>query len=210
MNSKIQNLLDEAERQKQSPSTEQSSVTYAERSFDDARSAEDLFAELKEKLYRVKRWNSNSLFSSFALFDEAGNDGDDRRATVGDFICVILHGSGKNDWVKIISIDETPGEIVLTVQPSFNPTEKEPDKSVVSHFFTDEATNNFCLQRENEMLKFYVVGLNEKSNTGDTKNLLETVRNVATTNVGSFLGVQTAQWQTFCDNFLETNLKNTQ
>jgi hypothetical protein len=202
--SRIQNLLDRAEKQKESSTSEQSSIACAERRFDDQQAAESHFAGLREKLRRIKRWNHDSLLTSFALHDEKGNESGERAAEVGDFICIFLHGSGKNDWVKITALDDAPNETILTVRPSFNPTEEKKNENVVSHFFTDAATNNFCLQRENEIVRFYVIGLNEISNTVDTKNVLETVRNAATANIGSYLGIQNAQWQTFCDNFLET------
>jgi hypothetical protein len=121
---------------------------------------------------------------------------------VGDFIRISLPGSGKNDWVKIVEIHDAADEIVLTVQPSSNPTDKE-DNSTTSHFFTNDSTNNFCLQKNGIKLNFYVIGLGEKSNTEDTSGIVETVRNFATANIGHYLGIQKAQWQNFCDNFVE-------
>jgi hypothetical protein len=92
---------------------------------------------------------------------------------------------------------------VLTVKPSFDPTEKAADKESTSHFFTNEATNNFCLQRDEKSILFYVIGLHEKTNLGETENALETARNAAVANLGYYLGIQKAEWKTFCRNFLE-------
>src|SRR6476469_1566783 len=47
-------------------------------------------------------------------------------------------------------------------------TDKEPDKNVTSHFFTSDATNNFCLEKRDAVVSFYVIGLSEKTNTDET------------------------------------------
>ncbi|MDQ6787241.1 MAG: hypothetical protein M3033_10575 [Acidobacteriota bacterium] len=204
MNSKIQDLLEKAAAIANVSREEMSSVACARRNFANEAEAERAFDEFQRKLFQIKKWNAHSGLSSYELFDENGNVCRSEAAKVGDFIRITLIGSGKSDWVKIIRIDELPDEIILTVQPSYNPTENTPDKSVTSHFFTDESTNNFCLQRAGEILNFYVIGLDEKSNTQDTNNLIETARNVATANLGHYLGIQKGEWTTFCQNFLET------
>ena len=204
MSNKIQDLLTKAELQKNSATREQSSVTNAERTFSNHAEAETIFDQLKEKLFHINRWNTASGISGYKLFDENGNDRGDERAIVGDFIRISLTGSGKYDWVRIIDIYQAPNEVVLTVQPSFNPTEPAPDEKEISHFFTDDATNNFCLQRNGKDLKLYVIGLSEKTNTTETNNLLETARNFATANLGSYLGIQIGEWKKFCESFLET------
>lgn len=198
---KIQNLLQQAARQTESPTPEASSVASATRNFSSEAEAEQAFSHLREQLFRIEGWNKESEISSFALFDQNGNSQSEKLAAVGDFIKITLPGSGKDDWVKIIEIHETADEIVLSVQPSENPTDKGSEQTT-SHFFTADSTNNFCLQRINTKLNFYVVGLNEKSNTEETGGVLETVRNVAAANAGHYLGIQKAQWKTFCENFI--------
>lgn len=206
MNHKIPALLAEYERQSKSPTTEKSSLAFAARQFTTAAEAEQNFQRLKGKLFRIEEWNSESGMSSYALFDENGKPCPNKSAAaVNDFIKITLPGSGKDDWVKIIEIHETAAdEVVLTVRPSPNPAEENAaDETTTSHFFTSDSTNNFCLERKHEALNFYVVGLSEKSNTSDTKNILETVRNFATANLGHYLGIQKSEWTTFCENFLE-------
>lgn len=200
MSSKIEKLLQTAKAQAESDSPEQSSTASAERRFADVEEAATAFDRLREKLLHVRRWSENSGVNNYTLFDENGTDLGDSAARINDFICISLPGTGKNDWVKIIDFYQSDAEAVLTVQPSHNPTEK--NKNVTSHFFTAEATNNFCLERKGETVNFYVVGLNEKSNTADTKNLLESARNFVTANIGSLTGFQLAEWKTFCERFL--------
>lgn len=200
---KIQTLLDEAARQAESPAEETSSVAAAARNFPNEAEAGISFSQLCKKLFRIEEWNSESGFSSFELFDKNGNSQPARVAADGDFIKITMPGSGKDDWVKIIEIYKTEDEAILTVQPARDPTEaKEAAKKITSHFFTGDSTNNFCLEKKNALIIFYVVGLNERTNTAETGGVLETVRNFATANIGSFLGIQKAQWQTFCENFI--------
>jgi len=202
MYSKIQNLLEQAAAQAESSTAEVSSVTNATRNCSTDIEAENVFQRLKQKLFHIQQWNAESNLSSFALFDGSGYPEMEKIAAVGDFIRITLPGSGKDDWVKIVEIFEAADEIVLTVQPSHNPTDEE-NESTTSHFFTVDSTNNFCLQKNGLKLNFYVIGLGEKSNTEDTSGIVETVRNFATANIGHFLGIQKAQWQHFCDNFVE-------
>ena len=206
MNDKIQNLLEQAEQQEQSSKSGESSVSSASRTLSGVSEADNLFIHLKQKLFHVRKWNAESGLSSFELFDENGNLCDREFVAVGDFIRISLAGSGKNDWVKITDIYEEFDAVIVTVQPSYNPTEKPPDKTAISHFFTPDSTNNFCLAKNGKTVSFYVIGLNEKTNTKRTENLIETVRNIATSNIGYYLGIQKGEWKLFCENFLE--LKN--
>lgn len=202
MSDLIENLLNQAAAQADSSAPDTSSETSAEREFPSETEAKNAFRALKEKLFDIERWNAESGISSFALFDKDGKAQPKKRAAVGDFIKITLPASGKDDWVKIKSVREGDDEIVLTIQPSPNPTAEE-DGQTTSHFFTADSTNNFCLQQLGAKLKFYVIGLNEKTNTDDTSGILETVRNAATANVGYYLGIQKTQWKIFCENFLE-------
>jgi hypothetical protein len=199
MNGKIENLM----QQVKTDTEEKTSIASAEKAFETELEAEKAFSQFGEKLLYIDRWNTDSGVSSFRLFEPSGEKAADRPAEIGDHICIHLPGTGKNDWVKVVDIREAANEKVLTVQPSFDPTDESADKSVTSHFFTDESTNNFCLQLNNKHVKMYVIGLNEISNTKNTNNLIESARNFATANLGHFLGVQKAEWTTFCNNFLE-------
>jgi hypothetical protein len=207
MSSKIQGLLKKAEQQSKSASTEKSSIACATRDFSSGAEAEASFQRLKEKLFRIERWNAESGLSSFELFDAEGVPRKNETAALGDFIKITLPGSGKPDWVKVFDIYEAPDEVVLTVKPSPDPTDKEADEKRTSHFFTSDAINNFCLARKDSALNFYVIGLSEITNTEDTENVLETVRNFATAHLGHYFGIQKGEWTTFSENFLEIKEK---
>jgi hypothetical protein len=199
MNRKIDELLKAAEAQKNSPEAGKSSVTRATREFGDEPQAENAFRKLREKLFDINRWETDSGVSAFQLFDENGNALEQARAETGFFVRIKLPGSGKADWVKIKEIRDAETEAIITVQPCFDPTEK--DRETTSHFFESDATNNFCLGKDGAKLSFYVIGLNEKANVNESDGLLETVRNVAVAYTG-WLGFQKIEWKTFCENFL--------
>lgn len=201
-NGKIQTLLERAAGQNDSSAPEESSIAQAALSFSIAEEAKKAFSFLRNRLFHIGHWNDYSEISSFALFDNNGDSQPDKLAVVGDFIKVTLPGSGKDDWIKVTEIDDLPNEIVLTVQPSHDPT-NELNKQTTSHFFSPDSTNNFCLQRTASKISFYVIGLNERTNTEETSGILESARNLATANLGYFLGIQKTQWETFCRNFLD-------
>ncbi len=199
MSSGINNLIEQVK----TDAEEKTSIASAERLFADKAEANSAFHRFSEKLLRIERWNAESGISSFALFNTNGDELLYKPAATGNFICTKLSGTGKEDWLKIIEIYETDDERILTVQPTYNPTEKSADKSVTSHFFTGDSTNNFCLQLNGAKINMYVIGLDEISNTADTNNIIESARNFATANLGHFFGVQKAEWTKFCNSFLE-------
>jgi hypothetical protein len=204
MNNKIRNLLAQAESQAKGTAPQQSSVVCASCSFLTEEETRKRFDYFKQKLSHIREWNGKSGLSSYELFDENGNSSHRKQAIIGDFIRITLHGSSKSDWVKILDIHAAADEVVLTVKPFFDPTEEQTEKDATSHFFTSEATNNFCLERKEKTINFCVIGLSEKTNTDETKNFVETVRNFATANLGSYLGIQKSEWKTFCENFLDS------
>lgn len=180
----------------------ESSISLSEKSFDDDRKAAPVFATLKAMLLEIGEWNEHSLISTYALFEENGKESSSENLSVGKLIRIALKASGKYDWIRVIDIFESEDEFIITVKPTFDPTAEKVDESVTSHFFTDESTNNFCLCRRSEKVTLYVIGLNEKQNTGETGGALETIRNVAV-NIGTYLGIQKSEWEKFCQHFLE-------
>jgi hypothetical protein len=202
MNKRIQRLLEEAEAQKHSSGTGESSITSASRAFPKTHDADDFFERLRPELFRVREWNEKSTLTSFELFDEKGDLSERQNAIVGDFIRLSMVGTGKNDWVKVIEIIDEAGEAILTIKPSYDPTENEADKNRTSHFFTSDSTNSFCLEKSNAVVSFYVIGLSEKTNTEETGSFVEKARNVAVSKIGPYFGIQKGEWKTFCASFL--------
>lgn len=198
MNGKIEKLLNRAKLNEN-----ESSISFAEKTFSGEHAAKAAFANVKNRLHDIAEWNKCGLLSSYEIFHENGEPVSDHKLFVSVFLRISLKGSLKYDWVRVIEIDDaSENEFVITVKPIFDPTADAPDKTIVSHFFTDAATNNFCLRRRNETLALCVIGLDEHQNAAETGSAFETVRNAAV-NFASYLGIQTGEWTKFCRHFIE-------
>ena len=196
--SKIETLL----RAANSSSRNDTSVNLAKRVFLEEAEASMFFHARRSALFQIGEWTKNSSATSYDLFDEAGKLANGDTISVGKFIRIALYGAGKYDWVRVVEIYDEQDETVLVVKPSHDPTDPSGD-SAVSHFFSPEAANNFCIQRNDKTVAFYVIGLDEHQNTKFTSGLIETARNAAVANIGYYSGLQKAVWKEFCTNFLE-------
>lgn len=200
MANKIEELIEHAESL-----GDEASVVFQSRDFDSEDECRGFFEVVKARMFDVRQWDQSSTLSTYALFNDDGTEISSGAIDIGRLIRISVHGSGKYDWVKVINIYEIPSEIVITVQPSHDPTERPFRPEVISHFFRLDSRNNFCLRRRDKTLIFYVIGINEKVNTEFTDGLLQTMRNTALANVGYYLGIQKAMWKEFCSRMLSDN-----
>jgi hypothetical protein len=197
----IEKLLEKA-----NASTEgDTSVNAAKRVFLEEAEALAFYEETRSRLLDIDEWNKNSSATEYELFDETGSVVNGQPIAVGLLIRIGLYGSGKYDWVRAISITDEENEIILKVKPSHDPTERPPEPDLTSHFFGPEAENNFCVQRNDKTVAFYVIGINEKQNTRFTDSLIESARNAAVANIGYYSGLQKTVWKQFAANFLKTD-----
>ena len=180
----------------------ESSISSAEKNFADERQAAQVFSSLKTKLLNIEEWNARALISSYEVFSESGEHSKTGKIAAGVLIRLLLKGSGKYDWIRVIDISETEDEFIITVKPTFDPTAETSAEKTTSHFFTGESANNFCLCRKGLTVALRVIGLSEKQNTSETGGVLETIRNVAV-NLGTYMGIQKSEWEKFCRHFLE-------
>ena len=199
--STIENLLEVAN----SSSETDTSINFAKRQFVSESDAAAFFHTTRSRLMSIDAWRKRSSATGYDLFDEDGNSADDRPISIGTFIRIHLYGGGKYDWVRVISIVDEELEFVLTVKPAHDPTALPVDEESISHFFGPEATNNFCVQRDGKVIAFYVIGINEHTNTKFVDGLIEAARNTAVANVGYYSGMQKAVWKEFSSNFLKTD-----
>jgi hypothetical protein len=181
---------------------DETSVSSAEREFESELEAERFFQVLKRRFLDLREWNKNAALSSFESYDEHGRRWDDTRIVDGIFLRIDLAGTGKPDWVRIERVQDSPDEVIISAKPTYDPTESPQETGKVSHFFTAAARNNFCIYRDKSKIHIYVIGTHETTNTGHTSGVVETVRNAAVANLGSYLGVQKAEWTKFCESFL--------
>ena len=201
MSSHIEELL----RAANSTDEPVTSVNSARRTFADEGEAREFFLDVCRRLLDIREWDASSSPSSYALFDERGEQVEAKPVNVDDFIRITIHASGKYDWVRVVKIVQEPDEMVITVAPTYDPTASPIEKDVISHFFHSEARNNFCVQLDGAVVSVYVIGLNERQNVRETGGILETVRNSATANFGYYSGVQKGTWIEFCKNFLKSD-----
>jgi len=182
------------------------SVNFAKRVFLEQSECDAFFELTCSHLLDISEWNKHSSATGYELFNQNGVVTSEP-ISVGAFIRIALYGSGKYDWVRVISILDEADEFVLTVKPSWDPTNAPIDPDSISHFFGPGAVNNFCVQRIGKTVAFYVIGLDEHQNTRFTDGLIESARNAAVANVGYYSGLQKAVWKQFASNFLESDDK---
>jgi hypothetical protein len=181
------------------------SVNFAKRQFLDDAECIAFFRATRSALFSIFEWSKNSSATDYAVFDASGEESTDGVIGVGRFIRIKLYGGGKYDWVRVVSIVDDQQEVILTVKPSYDPTQRPIDVESTSHFFGPQATNNFCLQRDDKTVTFYVIGIDEKQNTKFTDSLIESARNAAVANIGYYSGLQKTIWKEFCRSFLRTD-----
>ena len=198
MTTKTESLIQAASSSRENDA----SFNKAERTLPSREAAAELFQKVRKKLRNVHEWGEHSGVSNFALFESDGRVAEDGKVTDGRFVRIHLPATGKYDWVRIEDVRETEEETVITVRPTYDPTARPVDKKVISHFFADTAMNNFCVLLRGNTVGVYVVGLGEKQNTSATAGIVDAARNVAVANLGSYLGVQSAEWTKFCNDLL--------
>ncbi|HEU4553934.1 MAG TPA: hypothetical protein VFS25_13920 [Chitinophaga sp.] len=165
----------------------------------------------KEKLLEVNRWHqfSGSLSANFTLTDSDGHVLD-HKAQEGDHIRVDLPGPGSRtgkgyDWVKIEKIEDrsTPSGncayIAIRVRPSGNPYHHTDGKP--AHFYDEEATSSFVIERVGTSLRACVYGRNEMPNS-HPDNILDKVRNWLIA-LPAAAGLAKPQWKSLVKGLLK-------
>lgn len=171
--------------------------------------AQSFYSIVKERLLNVNDWEklAGKASANFTLTDSRGTDVN-RSARTGDHFKIDIPGPGTvtgkgYDWVKIERIEEKASpeldsEITaITVRPATNPTNEKQD---VAHFFTDEATSSFVVERKGNKVIAAVHGRNEKPNTKAEKGIDKT-RNTLIA-LGAMAGISSAQWSNLVSGLL--------
>ncbi|MEJ6978912.1 hypothetical protein WG906_00525 [Pedobacter sp. P351] len=167
------------------------------------------YESAKQKLLDISKWHdyAGEGTADFQLTDITGNIVY-RSATEGDYFKIDIPGPGSKtgegyDWVQIQSIiEKTENDcqyISITVRPASNPTNQNED---VAHFFKDEASSTFMIQRTGLVVSAEVHGRNEQANT-DSQNIIDKVRNIIVA-AGAFLGLSEVQWKSLVKGLLSS------
>jgi hypothetical protein len=178
-------------------------------SADTVEDAEELFLLGKDRLLNVNHWHkyAGAVSGVFALTDHHGKELH-RKAHKGDYLKIMLPGPGEKagegfDWVRIetIQYDDYPDDnselIAMTVRPTPAPVNEEAN---TAHFFSQDATSTFSVQRKGKDVIATYHGRNEVPNTG-TENLVDKARN-AIVAIGAMLGLSEVQWKSLIKGFL--------
>jgi len=169
------------------------------------------FQVAKNKLLNVSKWHdyAGSASADFKLTDRNGNTVT-RLAKKGDYFRINIPGPGSEagngyDWVEIIAIKEDFEKesdtefIMLQVHPVPDP--KNNDEST-AHFFKEDATSTFIVNRKKLIVTAEVHGRNEKPNT-NTENIIDKIRNFFVA-LGASLGFSKIQWKSLAVGLIES------
>lgn len=171
--------------------------------------AVQVFERAKHRMLDINHWDTYGSPAKFWLTDTSGARLEDTLPRPGNLIRIDLPGpgprSGKGyDWVKIEQFDEKWDAdadidfLAFRVRPTPAPDSTDPKPS---HFYTDETTSTFIVQRVGTRVTACEKGRNEIPNT-DTDSTLDNIRNglVAT---GATLGLSILQWKSLMEGWLK-------
>lgn len=171
--------------------------------------AKALFETAKERLQDINSWKkfAGAASATFTLTDDNGNEVH-RKAAKGDHFKINIPGPGSEagsgyDWVMIEAIEDKsdPGGNTEAFAIRVRPTNEPGKPGEVAHFFKDNATSSFAVQREELTVTASVHGRNEEPNTTN-EGILDKVRNTMIA-IGAMLGMSDTQWKSLVKGLLE-------
>ena len=181
----------------------------AHRELENESQAIEVFKRACDRLLNVNKWRDYAgIGASFELMDPSGKPLD-RNAKIGDFVRIDIPGpgtkSGKGyDWVEIEAFYSTEEPernsnlFSIRFRPVASPMENSGDES---HFYTDEATSTYLIQRKGNLVTAAEKGRNEVPND-KTDSALDNIRNKVVGSVASF-GLSEPQWKILMEGLLE-------
>ena len=175
---------------------------------DGAEVAKTFFSEVQNRLRNVNQWKdyAGTLSASFQLLDKNGLEVR-RKAEKGDYFKINIPGPGSQsgkgyDWVKIEEIENTASpdseRFGFRVRPTKNPQSSRGD---VAHFYSNESTSSFIVERNGNRITASVHDRNTKPNTkADTP--ADKIRDVVIGAAGATT-FSKIQWQNLTDGLLK-------
>lgn len=170
--------------------------------------AKVFFAEVKERLQNVNQWKdiAGTISATFQLVDTNGVEVE-RKPRKGDYFKIDVPGPGSQtgegyDWVQIEEIESssTPdGEkFGFRVRPTDNPQTRSED---VAHFYSDESTSSFIVERNQNRITASVHDRNTKPNT-DADSTADKIRD-AVVGAAGVLSFSKIQWKNLTDGLVK-------
>jgi hypothetical protein len=176
--------------------------------------AKELFQLAANRLLDVNCWDKlcGPLSATFRLTDARGNE-ISRPAQPGDHFKIDVPGPGPvsgegYDWVRIEALDDKRSSspdyerVTVRVRPAESPLNPDTD---TAHFFREDATSSFVVERKGNRVTAAVHGRNEVPNTTVDKTV-DKMRN-AVVGVGALAGFSEPQWNSLVKGLLDTSIK---
>ena len=178
-------------------------VTYSsEQAFADELVASKEFHRSVEKLFDVERWTDlPGITATFELYDQHGMRKAGGPPAIGDFIKILLPGPFPENWVVVTQVKKEENSAEFTVSPSRDPNAEGEERKEIKHFFSDEATSTFKVERIGNVIRAYEIGKNEGINNqgeeaGDRKVINTLIAE------GGWMFFQKVQWQKLTDHLV--------
>ena len=176
----------------------------------DPESARKKYARARENFIDVNRWHdiAGPLSAAFQLTDNMGKIISGPVQT-GNYFRIEMPAVPGNpegrgyDWVKVEAIEEENGEnhqwTAIRVRPAKPPI--NDSAPATAHFFTNEASSSFCIERSGTRVTASVFGRNEKPNTSPP-GFFSRIRNMFIA-VAAILGMSKTQWKSLVKGIIE-------
>lgn len=186
-----------------------STDTTAEVSFETVLEAANFFEIARGRLLDIGNWDKicGKASAKFQLTNESGNLVD-RDPQIGDHFRINIPAPGTEtgdgrDWVRIEAIENSNSQdnyqyVAIKVRPATNPTNEAED---TAHFFKEDATSTFLVERKGNVVRAEVHGRNELPNT-NSEGVLDTIRN-AVVALGAMAGISTPQWKSLVNGLVQ-------
>ena len=169
--------------------------------------AQKVFLHARENLLNINKWHdlSGPATAYFQLTDKNGEEAN-REVKAGDYVRINIPGPAnaktQYDWVVVEKVEEHVKHSYhvwtsITVRPAPSPLEIEKG---TAHFFSEEATSSFIVERKGVQVKACVLGRNEKVNE-HSQNWLDTMRNTIVA-FSAMLGLNKPQWKSLVRGIL--------
>jgi len=174
----------------------------------DEKESKTFFSEVKSRLQNVNRWKdfAGNISATFQLVDQSGKE-INRPVQKGDYFKIDIPGPGTAsgegyDWVHVEEVENviTPdGErFGLRVRPADNPQNNKQD---VAHFYSEESTSSFVVERKGNTITASVHDRNTKPNP-DAEGTADKIRDAVVGAVG-VAAFSKVQWKNLTDGLLK-------
>lgn len=206
MNEQLKNIIPQNNVGKQTDF--EHSVTLA-----DLEQARDTFKRAYKRLLNVPVWHElcGAASAEFELTDANGNPAH-RLAEAGDHFKIDIVGPGTKagngyDWAVVKKIidnsapDSENESFALQVSAAKNPQSASGE---TAHFFTDEATSTFIVERSGNIVTATYAGRNESANN-DTGEKIDNLRNSVIAGLALAAGSK-LQWDALLKGLLEPEI----